>query len=260
MKFKPVYQYRLRHDASLLGYAYLGIFAGIWWLPTLLSLLLTGRQSALAPSQYLASLFPQFAMQILFFIASGMVYRGFTVLIQNGITRRTYWWAKLASLLTYAGLVSVLNVLYRLMIAQPLGLKTYQVYGRLEFGSFTTHGISDVWWYWGRDLSTLILLIGAGMMTGAVLALLNWRWKVATLIAVPCAGAGLIAITLASVGNTSNAFYNSWAGALLRLMYGFDGHFRYQAPGNSIVTNVILTIICLLISYAFNRLLAVRRG
>lgn len=261
MKIKPVYQFRLRRDAKLLGWGYLASFVGLWFIPFLIRWMTSGFKAALPLKPYLATNALESIMVLFLFVVGALVYQGFELFIQNGISRRTYWTGKLLSLMTIAVGISVINVLYRLLVAQPLGMRTFESAGRAEFGHFIQHGNIDIFWFWIRALSTLTLALTLGMLVGAVLGLMTTRWKIITFIAAPIIGLGLLTFILyaGTNGGQPISFTSTWLGSLFRVMYGFDGYIRYQHPLNLVVTNFILSAICLAVSYSFNRLLRLRR-
>lgn len=258
MRLKQVYNYRLQRDVQIIGWIYFGMIAGIVVLPLLIKLSLHDHQVfSLAP--YLANNSFKNGMLFGFFGMAALVYSDFATLIQNGISRRTYWWGKLASLTSLAVGVSIINVVYRLLVAQPLGFMTYQQQALKDFGPHASQGIVSVMWYWGSDLTDLIAMIGFGMLFGSILGLFSRKGKIILFSAAPFVGMGLVWFIFSSAGGTNQSFVGTWMASLLRLALGFDGHFQYRMPLNWIVTNLIGAVVMLGISTVFNKLLRVRQ-
>lgn len=249
---------------KLLGWGYLGTFIGLWLIPFFIRWMTSGFRAALPLKPYLATNAIEPIMVFYVFGVATLVYSGFEWFIQNGISRRSYWTGKLLSLLTVSLIVSLINLLYRLLIAQPLGMQNYVTSGKLTFGHFVQHGNIDIFWFWLRAFSTYTLAVALGMLIGGILGLMTRRWKLITFILVPIIGIGLLTffgfwLSTQNSASGGGSFYGSWLFSLFRLMTGFDGHVHYQNPLNLVVTNFILSAICLGIGYLFNRLLRLRR-
>ncbi|WP_407879761.1 ABC transporter permease [Furfurilactobacillus entadae] len=140
MKFKVAYRYRLKQDLQFLGIVIL-VEIALGMLGIVLQSLTT-PVTMTSLTNRLQQAHPDFYFVVAIFAMGALVYQGYSLFMQNGLSRRTYWLSKVASLSTIALLASLIAVMYRAFVAIPLGATSYAAVGKTLFGSAAGSGNS----------------------------------------------------------------------------------------------------------------------
>lgn len=189
-------------------------------------------------------------------IAAAMFYDDFTMMIQSGISRKTYWGTKTVSLVLITFGITIINVLYELLIMAPLGWIKWSFFTDWTKGfgytsSLTTGGLS----YFILLFFGLMMVIASFMAIGSFLAIFNRIGKLIVLILAPMVFVTEI-VTLVKVGKMVP---ESGIRYFFTLTFGYNEAASSISLVNVLSLLVLYIVIMLAISYVCTKFLRVRR-
>ncbi|GEP22542.1 MAG: ABC transporter permease [Lentilactobacillus diolivorans] len=243
MKTNQVTKYLFKKQIVLLGELYLFAFAIIFLLPLLLSVI-SGTLSdysfvGLLKGAHIAALFGIFMIAI-----STLSYENFKFLIQNGISRKTFFEAQLTVYGILILIGNTINLFYDYLIVVPLThASTFNTFMSLYADFFDNPFVSVTFNF---IFSALLLVFGAlaGMTVGSFMTLFSKLTQRIILIATPVVGV----VTMAYVANaTNNAHYQmSWVVNFAKFIIGENGNDvlnPFPMMGFLLVLSAIMIVI-----------------
>ncbi|ASG80600.1 ABC transporter permease [Lactiplantibacillus pentosus] len=265
-KVQRTTRYLLLDQLKLAGWSF---FVLIWLfavLPLLVDLL-TGNLSHYSFFQDLASMNLGALFFLLIFIFGALTYDNFKLFIQNGISRRTYFSARLLSLILMSALCVIIGGIhffafhapYMHWSTQQALLKTGTSLYAYAFGSNVTLNVAlNLIFNWIFYIGTGL----TGMACGTLLALFGKWAKTILIVGAPILG--VIAIWLLTVVIVRNQSSFSYTGleAFLKFLVGYPSH----GPADAGYFNPVMPLITMLVgcgvigtlAYLFNRKLRIR--
>ncbi|PRO84992.1 ABC transporter permease [Lactiplantibacillus pentosus] len=265
-KVQRTTRYLLLDQLKLAGWSILTLI-GLFIVLPLLVALLTGNIGHYQFLRDIANLNPGALFFLLIFIFGALTYDNFKLFIQNGISRRTYFSARLLSLILFSALCVIVGGIYYFAIHAPYMhwstqqalLKTGTSLYAYAFGSNVTLNVAlNLIFNWIFYIGTGL----TGMACGTLLALFGKWAKTILIIGAPILG--VIAIWLLTVVIVRNQSSFSYTGleAFLKFLVGYPSH----GPADAGYFNPIMPLITMLVgcgvigtlAYLFNRKLRIR--
>ncbi|KIS04226.1 hypothetical protein [Paucilactobacillus wasatchensis] len=177
-------------------------------------------------------------------------YDNFKWTIQNGISRRTAWWARIKGILLLALVVLVIDMIEMFVKGQKITV--HSVFVGYQNETVGTYLIAIVQLYMG-----LLMLALAGLVVGCFLALLNKRGKAIVIIGFPV-------VLIVAVTNLARALVHAnidWTGIVnfSKIMFGYSDSTGNFNPVNSSIVMLVWILVCGGLSYWFSQKLRLRR-
>ncbi|WP_349623315.1 ABC transporter permease [Lactiplantibacillus plantarum] len=266
IKVRNTTRYLLTEQLKMTGWSVLALFVVFGILPLLFAVI-TGNIRQYSPLGNFASLSlgPLFFMLI--FIVGSLTYDNFKLLIQNGISRQTYFQARVFALLMLSGLLVIINAIYYYGIHAPyLHWSTNTALMRTGY-SLYSHALGSQVWL--NILASLcfnwIFYIGVGLIgiaCGTLLALFGKWAKTILIIGTPIIGMLIIWImVIIMTRNQSNYNYTGLEN-FLKFIIGYPSHGEattgYFNPTMPFITMLVGCGIIGGLAYLFNRKLRIR--
>lgn len=240
MKIKRVYQYLLRKNLIALGEMYgasIIIFVG---LPIIFGLLIGNFDSLRINLGLSLNIIAQF---FLFFYAM-FSYEEFKFLIQNGISRRTYFYANITSYATLVTIVSFINFVY-LHIFQP---QTRDFYTMNYEGYFNNPAVNLLLEFIIAVLSTLVIGL-IGMLVGSFLSIFSKKVQGFIIVTFPILGLFVLLKLVQILWNYQVVmqYVDNWIVSALKLFLGYSNVLQMYNPliliSSLIITSGLLGLI-----------------
>lgn len=253
MRFKAAYLYQLKTLSKALMAFYVWTIVGLAGIGLLRWLLLDRQTSITLKTVFFNDLLSATVLLVFLVAYGGNTFDGFKLLIQNGIGRRTYFWSKLATMLTLILLGETVNVLYGLF------------YKRLVAPESTSHVLYLDFLYgrvfepqiWSFLMTFLITALGftcltaTAMLVGSLLARFTRRTQLVLLVG----GAILLFVLLVAVVKIFLSFAltghtpSPWFSIVVGLLIGAQGQVISYGQ-YSVVSPLILGATYSLIVFA----------
>ncbi|MEE6725863.1 ABC transporter [Pediococcus acidilactici] len=259
-KIAAVVKYDLSNYLRLILIAYAWIIGLILGVPALINLIgkgFSGTLNVIEAQLNTISFGAIFVNVVLIFYCGFLTYERFAFLIQNGVSRRTGWIAKLISLLA----LTVVAIIYGLIV-NALSLmgdqnKNTSLYWAF-YGHFYKNGVLNVLSMILTNLVFLLLVAAGGMMLGALFALLKRRQQRVIVVGIPLA----LILIFTIIGRMISEKVFTWERIddLIRFILGDTGTMGHLNPIIPTVIMLILLVACLAISRWLNVRLRLKRG
>lgn len=239
--------FNFKNSLFHLGTAYIWYFAIIFLLPQILSLLMSQH---LTTGMSWASFFTQIIAVAFFYTLADCLlfnYDNFKLAIQNGISRRTAWVARVKGILMLTIMIIIAELLdtmfdkgaflYAGMFGNPSGLQWV---------------VAVIF-----DLLALFSLFATFLAIGYGLALLSKRGKLIVIIGVPIVGIFLL-VPLVRVLIKLN-LNGELVGAVIKVLIGYSDKTGAMSPLNISLFVIVWLALTLLASFFFSSKLKLRR-
>ena len=171
-KIAAVVKYDLSNYLRLVLIAYAWIIGLMLGVPTIIHVIgkgFTGTTETIGAQLTTLSFGAIFVNLVLIFYCGFLTYERFAFLIQNGVSRRTGWIAKLISLLVLAGVAIIYGLLANMLSLMGDQSKNVSFYWSL-YGHFYKNGVLNILSMILTNLIFLLLVAAGGMMLGALFA------------------------------------------------------------------------------------------
>lgn len=235
--------YNFKNSLFHLGTTYIWFFAIVVIVPTLISLIVSSNMSGMTWSNFVSELL---AVAIFYTIADCLFfnYNNFKLTIQNGISRRTAWLARVKGIL-----------LLSLPIVIVQGIDALVDHGSLLYaGLFGTPKGAE----WGAalafDFMNMLSLFATALAVGYGLALLSKRGKATVIIGVPIAGLILLVQLVKAMLKNQEAVAN-----VLKAIIGYSDKTGMMNPLNISLFVLVWLVVMLLLSFFFSSKMKLRR-
>lgn len=265
-KVRATTRYLLIEQLKLLGQSLAALLIIFILLPLLFALV-TGNISNFHVLSSLSNLAIGFIFFFFIFIISSLTYDNFKLMIQNGISRKTYWLSRVYTVLIISLLGELVSALYYYGISAPLRqlstndaiLKTiYGLYGHTASSTSVNvlAGIGFTWiFYVGVGLT--------GMVVGTLLALFSkWVQRI-LVVTVPIVGAFLLGFIISvNAPGISHTFESDGFANFVKFIVGYPLHGDPIAGHlNPAVPTIVMLIGCVLmaaLAYVFSSRLKIK--
>jgi len=266
-KLKVATRYLFREQLKYLGLVYFYVIASLAVIPFLFALF-TGTLNHLSFGHLFVFNF-SFIFGLFAFIWMTFSYDNFKLFIQNGISRKTFWLARLLSLLMVSLIGELLATIYYFAVSNPIqhwhfaqGFN-HQFYAQLygtHFGSGTMPNLIA-----GFILTWLLFVaLGlSGMALGSIFSLLTKTVRRVVLIAIPILG-GFFLVLLMNVSSPGSAT-DAHTKAIFEFLYWLMGGSNHDSAGSlnpimPALTLIVIGILMAAIAYYFNRKLKLKNA
>ncbi|ETY73493.1 hypothetical protein [Lactiplantibacillus fabifermentans] len=265
-KVRALTRYYLLDQLKYLGWVYALLIATFALLPALFALISGSFTAATLPNN-LSDLGVGVIFWFFIFITMSLTYENFKLCIQNGISRRTYFKARVITLLLLSLIGVLIATIYyfgvtanfqhhsalKALLVQPYG----GLYGRF-FGSNVFINIV------GYVVFTWIFMVGTGltgMAIGGALSLLTTGIRRLVIVVVPILG--FFALILIANISSSRTYPNDVDTPIEKLFkfligYNADGAAGSFNPTVPVITMIIGCLVMGAIAYYVNQKLKVK--
>ncbi|MFC6182334.1 ABC transporter permease [Lactiplantibacillus daowaiensis] len=263
-KLRAVTRYLIKEQFQLLGWTYLCLFAAFVILPFLMALF-TGNLKGFSFISTVSDLGLGVVFGFFIFMTMSLTYEHFKLLIQNGISRKTFWQARILTLLVMSVAGEFIAALYNYGVTAPvhhhsasqfLDASTYSLYAHY-FGSNLAINLG------ASFIFSCLFFIGlgtTGMALGSIFSLLTKFVRRIVIITIPILGFFfLVFVTSTAAGNSHYNFEGLANFVKFLLGYQANGAAGNFNPWPPMLTMVIGSIIMAGIAYAFNRKLRIKQ-
>ncbi|WP_232625365.1 ABC transporter permease [Pediococcus pentosaceus] len=251
-KVASVIKYDLSYFVRLILIVYLWLIGLLVGIPVLLHLVASGTEGmviAILNDLSLLTTAALFVNVALLFYFGFLTYERFSFLIQNGISRRTGWYAKVISIL----IVALIGNIYS-FITGLFALNGGSGYKSVPYLELYGHFFKSL----PLDLVSMFIVNYIMLVMLAVFALLTRKNQKIVAISIPILGILLLAILERIVIRQSHIL--DPLVAFLKFAMGYSKTLGYFNPIIPATGMVILIVLSLIISRWLNTLLRTRRG
>ncbi|WP_229569039.1 ABC transporter permease [Pediococcus pentosaceus] len=251
-KVASVIKYDLSYFVHLILIVYLWLIGLLVGIPVLLHLVASGTEGmviAILNDLSLLTTAALFVNVALLFYFGFLTYERFSFLIQNGISRRTGWYAKVISIL----IVALIGNIYS-FITGLFALNGGSGYKSVPYLELYGHFFKSL----PLDLVSMFIVNYIMLVMLAVFALLTRKNQKIVAISIPILGILLLAILERIVIRQSHIL--DPLVAFLKFAMGYSKTLGYFNPIIPATGMVILIVLSLIISRWLNTLLRTKRG
>ncbi|MGF2385931.1 ABC transporter permease [Lentilactobacillus otakiensis] len=251
MKTNKVTKFLFRRQIIGLAEMYLFLFAAFLILPFLFSAI-SGSLDDYSLSRQMQGSWVTAAFGVYMFAISTLSYENFKFLIQNGISRPTFFNAQIVvnGLLILIG--NTFNLVYQYLVLMPLVHARNTNIFMSSYSGYIHNSILD--FIANFIFSGLLLVVGAlfGMVIGNFLTLFSKFVQRIILIATPVIGYITLMYTASRVILDHN-FQMTWVANFAKFILGYRATGSYD-PFPMIVAMVVIAVVMLLITrYLFSK-------
>lgn len=266
-KLKTTTRYLLLEQLRYLGF--IGIFFLVSTLGSqLISAIVAGKFSwQTFLSSFTVNIGFLFGLFILVFMM--LTYDNFKLLIQNGISRKTYWRARVLSIISLSLIGDLIAAAYYYLVTTPIEHRSlttgfsHQAYAQLYGSFFGNHNlagnlIGNLFFMW----AVFIMLGLSGMAIGSIFSLFTKTVRRLVLITIPILG-GFFLVFLINVFTRFPININLEGFAkFLGFLAGYTNQSKAGAlnPITPMLTMLVLALLMAAIAYYFNRKLKIKNG
>lgn len=185
----------------------------------------------------------------LFIDALAFKYDNFKWTIQNGVSRRTAWWAKIKGTLLLSAVILLIDLVEKILQGKSLTNNVLTGAASHTFGA----GIVNVL----ESYIGLLVIVTTGLEIGYAMALLSKRGKAIVIIGVPVA---LIVIVTYLVRALIHANID-WVGItnFVKTVLGYSDKTGTFSQFNFSIIMLVWILICTGLSYWFSQKMKLRR-
>lgn len=259
-----VTRYLFMEQLQLLWRTYAFILVAFVVLPLLFAIL-TGNLSHYSFGSTLTDLGIGAVFGFFILVTMSLTYDNFKLFIQNGISRKTYWQAKVINLIGLSFGMEIISALYNFLVTAParghsgqafLDSTAYSLYDHFLGSNLVVNILGYMAFNW-------LFFIGlglTGMAIGSIFALLTKFVRNIAIIAIPVLGFFLLVF----LSNTSTSPSNYNLDGLVNFLKFLMGYHANAQPGYFNPTVPMLTMIigCVImggIAYYFNQKLKLKK-
>ncbi|WP_283680194.1 ABC transporter permease [Lentilactobacillus sp. Marseille-Q4993] len=217
MKIQQTSKLLFKRQISLVGWMYLWAIGILIILPFVLSLL-TGTLNNFNWRGNLQADGVVAIFSFFIFAISALTYENFKLLIQNGISRRTFFISQLYVLIAIAAIGAVANVLYGYLTMPLTGVEKFDTYLNAYGGFFTNDIVSFIANLIFTWLTTSAIAM-TGMAVGSFLSLFSKRLQRLILIAGPIVAFVTLMFVARSIASYSLSV--SWVADFVKFIIGY---------------------------------------
>ncbi|MFC6165507.1 ABC transporter permease [Lactiplantibacillus dongliensis] len=259
-----VTRYILMEQLQLLWRAYAIILIAFVVLPLLFAIL-TGNLGHYSFTSTLTDLGIGVAFGFFISITMSLTYDNFKLLIQNGISRKTYWQARVISLIGLSFGMEIIATLYNFLVTAParghsgqafLGSTLYSLYDHFLGSNLFVNILGYMVFNW-------LFFIGlglTGMAVGSIFSLLTKFTRNIALIAIPVLGFFLL-VFLSNSSLNQHSYNLDGLVNFLKFLMGYHANAQpgYFNPTVPMLTMIIGCVIMGGIAYYFNQKLKLKK-
>ncbi|GAF35250.1 hypothetical protein [Lentilactobacillus farraginis] len=250
MKTNKITKYLFKKQVVILGEMYLVTFAAIYILPLILSLI-TGTLHDYSFVDILRTSPITGFFGFFMFVIATLSYENFKFLIQNGISRKTFFEAQITVYGLFLLIGNSINLLYNYFVYIPMTHKTTFNIFMAAYAKFFHNGLVAVLFNFIFSALILAFVTLVGMTIGSFLSLFSKTWQRILLVATPVIG-GVTLIYLVNALETSS-LKMTWVADLGSFILGYDRSGIYN-PFPMIITLLLICIgLLLIIRYLFSK-------
>lgn len=253
VKFKQAFQYQLKRGLSLLGWTYLCVLIAVTIVPLLITTLM-GRISTIQVSDFLPSGILEFAILLFLIFYSVLPYDGFQFMIQNGVGRKTYFYARTLTTCVLALFGCIVSVIYNFAISpfnsealsnDLFGMR--EMYAHFFSNALVGNMVSFIVW-----VLFTICMAASWTLAGSILSLFDRRIQIALVIGVPIVF--FIAATVVSGLNVDGPVRMTWIGNIVYWIAGENKATDLVTynPFQPLFAGVVYALVVFGGSYFFN--------
>ncbi|MDV0431831.1 ABC transporter permease [Lactiplantibacillus sp. DA1] len=266
IKVRNTTRYLLTEQLKMVGWSILTLFVAFGVLPLLFALI-TGNIRQYSPLANFADLSLGALFFMFIFIVGALTYDNFKLFIQNGLSRQTYFQARVLALLTLSGLFVIINAIYYYGVHAPyLQWSTNTALMKSGYALYAYALGSQVWLnILASLLFNWIFYIGVGltgMACGTLLALFGKWAKTILIISIPIIGMLIIWIMALIMARNQSTYNYTGLENFLKFIIGYPGHEEaktgYFNPTMPFITMLVGCGIIGGLAYLFNRKLRIR--
>jgi len=263
IKQRSVTRYLFREQLQLLLQTFGFLLASFIVLPLLFAIL-TGNLSNFSLHDSVTELGLGVAFGFFIFITMTLTYDNFKLFIQNGISRKTYWQAKIVSMMILSFFMEIVSTLYNFLVTAPargisgarfLDSMPYSLYSHFFGAQLFVNVLGSMFFTW-----IFFIMLGlTGMAVGSIFGLLTKAIRNIVIVAIPVLGFfGIVFISNSAAGKTTYNFDGLFN--FIKFLAGDNGrHTGYFNPAMPILTMLIFAIIMGAIAYFFNQKLKLKK-
>ena len=254
MKLKSVFSYQLKNGLRILGWTGVWTVAAIIVVPLLITVLL-GRLNTLSIGDFLPTGFLTFVLIVFLIFYSAPTYRGFQFMIQNGVGRKTYFYARFFTIFILAILGNLISGLYNFLVdvishnyifRDPL-LAISSLYN-----NYFSNNFFNVVVPWLIGFLFLLCIAATCMFFGSILSLFERRIQTVLIIGVP-----IVLIFAFIVVRGQTTLQLTWIGRVLSWIIGLGGNFYHISVGHlnpyaPLFSGILYSAILFFGTYLFN--------
>lgn len=251
MKTKQVTKYLFRRQIIILGEMYLVTFVTIYLLPFLLSLI-TGTLGSYSFTNILKNSPISGFFGFFMFVLAALSYENFKFLIQNGISRTTFFEAQISVYGIFVLIGNSVNLLYNYAIYVPMTHRMSFNLFMSGYRYFFSNGGVTVLMNFIFSALTLALFTLMGMTIGSFLSLFSKTMQRILLVAVPIVGGVTLMYVVGAISNA--AFRYTWIENFTKFILGYTSQSGVYNPFPVMVTMFILSAVMLfIVKYLFSK-------
>lgn len=220
MKIGPTTNYLLQKQLKIFGLAYIYSFAFLIVLPFLLYLL-SGDISAYSFSNALVDTPISGIFYIYMIVISLLSYENFKFLIQNGISRKTFFISQLKVYLIIGLIGNIINQIYNYLIVYPLNMDTFKslsLFQSIYENTFSNPFLNGVLGFVFGYLMIMSYSL-TSMAIGSFLSLFSRKMQRAIIIMIPIAGVITLVFLVKLV--IDHQFIDTWMADFAKWLLGY---------------------------------------
>lgn len=266
-KLKGTTRYLLREQLSYLGVVYLIVLAALIGMPLISAIFNHNLTWQLLLNSL--SINVGFIFGCFIFILPMLTYDNFKLLIQNGISRKTYWRARLLNIISLSFIGEAIAMAYYFFVTNPIAHRSfsagfkYEFYGQLYGDFFGAHNLAGNLLMNFLFMWLAFIMLGlCGMAVGSIFSLLTKTVRRIVIIAVPILGLFFLGFLINWLARTSIHFNFEGLAKFLGFLVGFTGNNKVGPLNPLIATGTILivSVIMAAIAYYFNHKLKIKNA
>ncbi|MCI1922697.1 MAG: ABC transporter permease [Lentilactobacillus buchneri] len=250
MKTSQITKYLFKRQIVILGEMYLVTFAAIYILPLLLSLI-TGTLHDYSFVRILKTSPITGFFSFFMFVIATLSYENFKFLIQNGISRKTFFEAQITVYGLFILIGNTVNLVYNYLIYTPMTNRdTFNIF-MTAYAKFFSNGIITVIFNFIFSALTLVIMTLIGMTIGSFLSLFSKTWQRILLVATPIIG-GVTMIYIINALETSS-LKMTWVEHFAEFILGYHRSGIYN-PFPMMAFMLLISVIMLaIVRYLFSK-------
>ena len=254
MKLKSAFSYQFKNGLRLLGWTGVWAVAAIIVVPFLTKVLL-GRLNTLSPGDFLPNGFLGFVLMVFLIFYSAPTYRGFQFMIQNGVGRKTYFYARFFTIFTLVFLGDLVSSLYNFLEGKiSYNYPTLNLHLHIVnfYNHYFSNGFFNIVVPWLIVFLLFVCVAATCMFFGSILSLFERRFQIALIIGVP-----IVLIFAFIVVRGQADLQLTWIGRVLLWIIGGHSNFYHISVGHlnpyaPLFSGIVYSAILFFGTYLFN--------
>ncbi|AEV94971.1 hypothetical protein [Pediococcus claussenii] len=194
---------------------------------------------------------------VILFVLGVQTYDRFAFMIQNGISRKTSWYAKWLSLFVTAFIVNLYN--FGMSIGTYASNSSYKAVGYLEiYGLFFANRIVSFTVMFLFTLVAMMMIYSIGMMLGGIMAPFERKNRRYILVGAPIVAILLVSLIVRLINH--NVIKMEQIVSFFKIIIGYSSELGYCNPMVPLSVMLLIMVLCSLLSYVLYRKLKIKRG